>query len=58
MMNEPKKQGPQARKAQVGARGQKVWFAYRAGSMLRNKRGVGRRFKTEKAALNAAKAEA
>ena len=34
--------------------GQKIWFAYVDGKMLRDKRGVGRRFKTEQAALRAA----
>lgn len=41
-----------AQKTRVGA-GQVVWFAYEDGVMLRDKRGVGRRFKSEKAALTA-----
>ena len=44
-----------ARQTRVGA-GQVVWFAYVDGQMLRAKNGVGRRFKTEDAALKAASA--
>lgn len=41
----------EARKTRVGATSQVVWFAYVDGVMLRDKRGVGRRFKRREAAL-------
>jgi hypothetical protein len=40
--------------AKVGASAQVVWFAYVGGNMLRDRRGVGRRFRSESAARNAA----
>ena len=42
-----------AKQARVGA-GQMVWFAYVDGKMLRDKSGIGRRFKSEQTALEAA----
>ena len=41
-----------ARETTVGC-GQVVWFAYDDGVMLRDKRGVGRRFKSEAKAMGA-----
>lgn len=43
-----------ARKTNVGGTCQEVYFAYADGVMLRDKIGVGRRFKSEAAALKAA----
>lgn len=43
--------GSGPRKTRVGATGQEVWFAYITPTeILRDKRGVGRRFKSEAAA--------
>ena len=55
-MNRPAWIAPQngPHRTQVGC-GTVVWFAYRNGDMLRDKRGVGRRFKSEAAAAKALK---
>lgn len=45
----------EAKQTQIGPSGRKVWFAYVDGGMLRGKNGVGRAFRSEAAAINAAK---
>jgi hypothetical protein len=44
-------------KRTIVGRGTVIWFAYRDGEMLRDKSGIGRRFKSQQAAEMAALAE-